>query len=86
MIETQTNIYERFLSGMMSKDKDKRHEEKVEQSDEDGEDIPGQLGTDHVLVSLSGYSCCLLLEILTCLSCSFQLLCILIAHCIISVL
>jgi len=42
LVETQANVYERFLSGMMAKDKkDKKHEEKSEQRDEDGEDSSG---------------------------------------------
>jgi len=43
LVESQANVYERFLSGMMGKDKkDKKHEEKSEQPDEDHEDTEGQ--------------------------------------------
>jgi len=39
LFETQANVYERFLSGMMAKDK--KQEEKSEEPDEDQEDNPG---------------------------------------------
>ena len=41
-METQANVYERFLSGMMAKDKkEKKHEEKSEDPDEDQDDAEG---------------------------------------------
>ena len=65
LTETQANVYERFLSGMMAKDKkDNKHEEKLEDPDEDEEDSRGQcvLFSLHVL---------LVVEILSCLYWSF---------------
>jgi len=42
LVETQANVYERFLSGMMAKDKkEKKHEEKSEGPDEDQDDAEG---------------------------------------------
>jgi len=44
LLETQENVYERFLCGMMAKDK--KHEEKSEQpEEEDQEDDHGTLYT-----------------------------------------
>ena len=40
MVETQANVYERFLSGMM--EKDKKQEEKSELPDEDEEENHGE--------------------------------------------
>jgi len=39
LVETQANVYDRFLSGMMAKDK--KQDEKSEEPDEDQEDDPG---------------------------------------------
>ena len=39
LVETQVNVYERFLSGMMAKDK--KEEEKAELPDEDQQDDTG---------------------------------------------
>ena len=55
LVETQANIYERFLSGMM--EKDKKQEEKTEQPDEDEDDNSGEsfhvLSGLHILLRIS---------------------------------
>jgi len=58
LAETQENVYERFLCGMMAKDK--KQEEKVDQPEEDHED-------DH------GISCLCSVVIACCFLCRLEL-------------
>jgi len=43
LVETQANVYERFRSGMMGKEKEKKPEEKPEHLDKNDEDSSGEL-------------------------------------------
>ena len=56
LAETQENVYERFLCGMMAKDK--KQDEKVEQPEEDHED-------DHGILVFMFCCHCLLVSLLT---------------------
>jgi len=75
LVESQANVYERFLSGMMGKDKkDKKQEEKSEQPDEDHEDAAGPSFLISIIFSVE--SCLPLMEKPCLHGNSCQLLCI----------